>query len=65
MLQAHTNGKYTTRKKIQTNIIHPGNCLEILPTFPDESVDLIITSPPYADSRKKVYGGIHPNRYVE
>jgi DNA modification methylase len=30
----------------------------------DESVDLIITSPPYADQRKETYGGIHPDRYM-
>ncbi len=29
------------------------------------SVDLIFTSPPYADQRKKTYGGIHPDKYVE
>ncbi len=28
------------------------------------SVDLIITSPPYADQRKGTYGGIHPDQYV-
>ena len=30
-----------------------------------QSVDLIFTSPPYADQRKNNYGGIHPNEYVE
>ncbi|MDI6777978.1 MAG: site-specific DNA-methyltransferase [Patescibacteria group bacterium] len=29
------------------------------------SIDLIITSPPYADQRKNTYGGIHPDKYVE
>ncbi len=28
------------------------------------SVQLIITSPPYADQRKKTYGGVHPDEYV-
>lgn len=28
------------------------------------SVDLIFTSPPYADQRKNTYGGIHPDKYV-
>jgi site-specific DNA-methyltransferase (adenine-specific) len=42
-----------------------GDCKTILPTLPPDSVDLIITSPPYADSRKKTYGGIHPDQYVE
>ncbi|MBE9012147.1 DNA methylase [Pseudanabaenaceae cyanobacterium LEGE 13415] len=40
-----------------------GDCLEALRRLPSESVDLIITSPPYADSRKKTYGGISPDQY--
>ena len=47
------------------NTFHHGDCLEVLPTLPDACVDLIITSPPYADSRKDTYGGVHPDRYVE
>lgn len=27
--------------------LHHGDCLEVLPTLPDASVDLIVTSPPY------------------
>jgi site-specific DNA-methyltransferase (adenine-specific) len=43
-----------------------GDCLDVLPSqFPDASVDLIVTSPPYADSRRGTYGGIHPDKYVE
>lgn len=42
-----------------------GNCLDLFPQLPNNCVDLIITSPPYADSRKKVYGGTHPDKYVE
>lgn len=42
-----------------------GDCREVLKTFADNSVDLIITSPPYADSRAQTYGGIHPDKYVE
>lgn len=42
-----------------------GDCEEVLKSFPDNSIDLIVTSPPYADSRKNVYGGIHPDKYVE
>jgi DNA modification methylase len=42
-----------------------GDCADILPTqFPAASVDLIVTSPPYADNRRGTYGGIHPDRYV-
>jgi DNA modification methylase len=28
-------------------------------------VDLVVTSPPYADRRRTSYGGIHPAKYVE
>lgn len=45
--------------------IFSGDCLDILSTLPPSSVDLIVTSPPYADQRKDTYGGIHPDKYVE
>jgi DNA modification methylase len=47
------------------NTLYQGDCLEVLPTLPDAVVDLIVTSPPYADSRKNTYGGINPDKYVE
>lgn len=42
-----------------------GDCAEILTGFPANCVDLIVTSPPYADSRKNTYGGVTPAQYVE
>ncbi len=30
----------------------------------DASIDLIVTSPPYADQRKETYGGVSPDTYV-
>lgn len=42
-----------------------GDCREILKDLPADSVDLIMTSPPYADRRKHTYGGVHPDHYVE
>lgn len=41
------------------------DCLEILTDMATDSVDLIITSPPYSDQRNGTYGGIHPDKYVE
>lgn len=41
-----------------------GDCREKLKEIASNSVDLIFTSPPYADSRKNTYGGIHPDEYV-
>ena len=38
--------------------------MDVLKTMPDNSIDLIITSPPYADQRKNTYGGINVNDYV-
>lgn len=53
-----------SKYEIQTTIL-PGDCLEKLAHFPDNTFDLIVTSPPYADSRAKTYGGIKPDEYVE
>lgn len=54
----------TAMKKIVTDIRH-GDCLEVLKNFEDNTFDLLVTSPPYADSRSKTYGGIKPDKYVE
>ena len=50
--------------EILTNI-YLGDSKEKLKLLSDNSVDLIVTSPPYADQRKSTYGGIHPDKYVE
>ncbi len=41
-----------------------GDCEQVLATLPDNCIDLIITSPPYADQRRATYGGIPPDDYV-
>lgn len=38
--------------------------LKILPKIPDESIDVICTSPPFALLRKKAYGNVHSSEYV-
>ena len=48
------------RQKWHNNIML-GNCLKVLQSMPSNLVDLVVTSPPYADSRKTTYGGIHPD----
>lgn len=47
------------------NQILEGDCRNLLPQLPDECIDLIVTSPPYADQRRHVYGGVPPDEYVE
>jgi len=42
-----------------------GDCELELRGFPPNCIDLIVTSPPYADRRKKTYGGIDPDEYVK
>jgi len=49
----------------QLDHLYEGDCRQILPSFRAASVDLIVTSPPYADQRKHTYGGIPPDEYVE
>lgn len=45
--------------------LYLGDSREVLKNIPENSVDLIFTSPPYADQRKTTYGGIHHDKYVE
>lgn len=51
-------------EQVVTNIIL-GDCGEKLKELGDNSIDLIFTSPPYADNRPGTYGGIKPDDYVE
>jgi DNA modification methylase len=46
-------------------VLMAGDCRDLLKTLPNSSVELIVTSPPYADQRKHTYGGIAPDEYVE
>lgn len=49
---------------MQANLIL-GDCLEKMKGLQENSVDLVITSPPYADRRKKQYGGVQASEYIE
>lgn len=53
-----------SKNRVKTDVIL-GNCLEVLKRIDMNSIDLIVTSPPYADQRKKTYGGIAPDDYVK
>jgi len=45
--------------------VYLGDSKEQLKLLPENSVDLVVTSPPYADQRKSTYGGIHHDKYVD
>lgn len=47
------------------NQIIQGDCELVLQQIPDASIDLIFTSPPYADQRKSTYGGVKADDYVK
>ena len=53
-----------TKAKVRADVIL-GDCLDVLKSLPDNSINLIVTSPPYADQRKNTYGGINADKYVE
>lgn len=42
-----------------------GDSLELMKAMPDESVNLVFTSPPYALHFKKEYGNVQKSEYVE
>ncbi len=50
--------------KLENKIYHQ-DCLEFLKKQGSQTIDLIITSPPYADKRKKTYEGIPEKDYVK
>ena len=41
-----------------------GDALTLIPTLPDRSVNLCLTSPPYAMQRKRQYGGVAEQEYT-
>ncbi|MFS8879271.1 DNA-methyltransferase [Synechococcus sp. H55.11] len=52
---------YTT----QWGEAHVGDSFDLLPLLPPESIDLVITSPPFALQRQKEYGNKTEDAYVE
>ena len=52
---------YTTR----WGAAYCSDSLELLSQFPDNSVNLVLTSPPFALQRKKEYGNKEQHEYVD
>jgi len=50
---------------MKLNNILLGDCLELMKNIPNNSIDMVFTSPPYAERRKTTYGGIPENDYVD
>jgi site-specific DNA-methyltransferase (adenine-specific) len=51
--------------KNPSNFVYATDCLAMLRVIEASSINLTVTSPPYAERRKKAYGGIPADKYVE
>jgi site-specific DNA-methyltransferase (cytosine-N4-specific) len=51
--------------KTQFGSAYLGNSLDLIAEIPEDSIDLICTSPPFALVRKKEYGNVDAGEYVE
>jgi len=51
--------------KTNKGMIFNGDSLELIPQLEDESIDLVMTSPPFALQRQKEYGNKQQDEYVE
>jgi site-specific DNA-methyltransferase (cytosine-N4-specific) len=57
---ANTSPYYETK----LGAVYLGDALQLIKHLNDKSVNLIITSPPFALKRKKEYGNVEPKEYV-
>ena len=50
----------------ETNAIAEGDCLDLIGKLPDESIDIVVTSPPYWGQRTSMGHGVEsdPREYV-
>ena len=48
----------------ESRILH-GDCLDLIPQIADNSVQLVLTSPPYAEQRKGHYKGVSESKFPE
>jgi DNA modification methylase len=58
-------GKYKPFYRGQNGVAYLGDSLEISKLIPDDSINLILTSPPFALKRKKEYGNKNEDEYVQ
>ena len=57
--------KQKTEVKPLFDRVIPGSAFDERPKLPDSCIDLIVTSPPYADKRKQDYETVSADEYVE
>jgi site-specific DNA-methyltransferase (adenine-specific)/site-specific DNA-methyltransferase (cytosine-N4-specific) len=55
-------------KNLRSNIVYEGDAARIMKNvsrFPSNSINLVLTSPPYGDRRVRNYTSVRPEEYVE
>jgi site-specific DNA-methyltransferase (cytosine-N4-specific) len=57
-------GRWSAAFQTELGAAYVGDSLELLASLPSESVDLVVTSPPYALEFQKEYGNASKDRYV-
>lgn len=70
-MKSYTTALFSPRQKIadkfslsESIVVRPGDCLDLLRTIPDESLQLIVTSPPY-NIGKEYEKKLHLDLYLE
>lgn len=48
---------------LNCNLVENMDCLAYMKTLPDECIDVVITSPPYAEQRISTYGGVSADAF--
>jgi len=51
--------------KTRYGAAYVGDAIDLLQALPDESIDLVLTSPPFALQRQKEYGNVDQDGYVD
>lgn len=64
-LSAINHQNQTKNWYCDSGVMMLGNCSNLIENLPANSIDLIVTSPPYAEKRKGVYGGIPADEYAD
>lgn len=60
-----TRSKPTIFHNTQQGKVYLGDALDVLKKTKTESIDLILTSPPFGLVRKKEYGNVHADEYLD
>lgn len=70
-MKSYTTALFSPRQEVvdkfslsESIVVRPGDCLDLLRTIPDESLQLIVTSPPY-NIGKEYEKKLHLDLYLE